>query len=297
MVSKKYFPERTRAKWLSDDRIFSILKKRLESFSQKLMCSDVCLAEVNHTCGGAGQKRYQPVHVVTPAVTTCLKVWSRLFFKLFFMLKYIKMMFFLNYFLDQRIKMIQYIYKKNLEFWWNVVCPTMYQNDLKHIKKIILRKLNFDGAPISSLFSFPTNASHLYITCFDLGKSSSVASFWPFLFDMQSSFLLLEQKAGTVYVAITCALKEPTEIFLRLTTGDDDPGATSRSSLEMARKHALWNQQIECSVYDFIYIFYIISIKLNGDVPHRILNWFESVCLRGCFCVWSNHSKQDVWRS
>ena len=48
----------------------------------------------------------------------CLEVWLRLFFKVFFETKCIKMMFFLflkDYFLDQRIKTIQ-IYKKNQNF-------------------------------------------------------------------------------------------------------------------------------------------------------------------------------------
>jgi len=100
----------------------------------------------------------------------------------------------------------------------------------------------------SVIFSLPTNASHLYTPSLDLGKSSSLASIWPFLFDLQSSFSV-EPEAGTVNVAITC---------------------TKRA-----------HRWLNVPSMIFIYAFCIISIKLNGDVPHRIMNWFTPMQQHG----------------
>jgi len=36
-------------------------------------------------------------------------------------------------------------------------------------------------------------------------------------------------------------------------------------------------------------------LSVSGLCIYVSIVFFEAVCLRGCFCVWSNHNKYDVW--
>jgi hypothetical protein len=87
------------------------------------------------------KSEYKVADMIFEHVQDCLGVWLRLFFKVFFIPKCIKMMFFLffkNHFWDQRIKTIQNIKKyilifskKKIEFFGNAGWPA-FQNAYVH---------------------------------------------------------------------------------------------------------------------------------------------------------------------
>jgi hypothetical protein len=99
--------------------------------------------------------------IVTGKLWVCLGTWLWLFFKVVFVLKYIKIIFFYflkNYFWDQRIKTIQNIQKKlifsktkKIEFFGNAGWPafpnrlyvTVANSVRKRRQTCVFKKLNF----------------------------------------------------------------------------------------------------------------------------------------------------------